>query len=692
MSSRLAVGRVGLLLFALALVPRVLFWWEWNRAGLLNLPVVDALTFHLEARGLLDGTWPGNEPFWQAPLYSFFLGAVYAAFGDDGATVRLVHALLGALTAVLTWILARRWLPPAWALGAFAVVGLHGPLLYFEGQLLRETLANVLLVAWATLLLGILHSPRVWMWGSCGWVLGLTALCRENALVLLPLLVWGAMAAGGGSTDRRRGGRWLPLAAALGGLALAIGPVTVHNWRQEPDLVPISSSGGINFFLGNNAESSETLAIRPGSRWQALLDEPRRAGAETAADRSRYFYGKALRWIASDPPGFVANTLRKAAVLLSAHEQGRNQDIYPSRSGSWVLRVTMWKAGPIGFPFGLLLPFAALGACALLRGGPLRSAVSAPEGRASKGEGSTLLLLVGLYVLGVLLYLPAARYRIPLVPFLAVLAMIGARAWLGACWPRPRARLRGRDRSCLAAVGVFLSAALAANGGWIETREDPADQAFLQGSALAEFGQVEDALVELDRAVRLEPGHADAWTALAALKGRTGRGEESVRAALTAITIDSTLVMPWVNLGTTLLAAGDFRSAEPSLRRALALDPDMPEARLSLAELLVRTERREEARAILAEGAERRGDSGPLWLALGDLDARAGRWVEAAAALSRAVERMPRNADAWNNLGLVLVQLGRHDEATRAFDRAMELDPGHVRARENRTRLGGTEP
>jgi len=707
-----------LLLFALALIPRLLFWIEWNHAGLLALPVVDAHTFDQEARGLLDGSWPGAEPFWQAPLYSVFLGGIYRLAGASWPAARLANALLGAGTCLLAGILARRWLSSRWALGVFGICALYGPLIYFEGQLLRETLATFLLLLSLLALFRARETGRAVAWGFAGLLLGIASICRENALVLLPLvLAWGLLARrrpGTAPTPTRWPGRARNPAVFLLGAVVAIAPITIHNMTRGAAFVPISTSGGINFYLGNNANSEQTIAIRPGRFWEQLVEKPRReAGAVTPTARSAFFFRESLRWIGAHPLAFGRNLIRKTAGLASAHEIKRNQDIYEARRGSVVLRLFLWRMGPFGFPFGLLGPLALLGVFFALRARP------GPDdgtGASSASRSSSLRFLVvvaGTYALGIVLFFPSARYRLPLIPLLAVFAVF-ALASLAQLLAHHRNRT---SRALLAPAVVLLVGFVLVDGGWVRARDDPADQAFLRGNALAQMGRVSEAIPELQRATHINPRHGEAFTTLAALYGGSGRREEALAAARAAIAVDSTDAQAWVNIGTVLLDSGDPKGAEPIVRRALAQDPDLPsgwlnlgcvqvalgdassaeasfrraltldpnqtDAYRNLSQQLLKRGRVDEARSVLHQGTERLPQQGALWLALGTLEGRAGRWDGAVRALRNAVRCLPGDADAWNNLGVVLAQSGRIGPATDAFRRALRIDPSHPRAAEN---------
>jgi Flp pilus assembly protein TadD len=744
LAGRLFSGpRLPIALILLALIPRLLFWAEWNHAGLLALPVVDAHTFDQEARGLLRGTWPGAEPFWQAPLYSLFLGGVYRLAGIHWEAARFANALLGAGSCLLLWLLARRFLARRAAAAAFAICALYGPLLYYEGQLLRETLATFLLLLWVVAHLHLSereHGKLRWL--LSGLLLGVAGICRENALILAPAaLVWAwkdgaspgaSPGAGSGSEAVRSGDPWRRLAVPalfLAGMCLAVAPATAFNRSREPGFIPISSSGGINFYLGNNGESRRTLEIRPGRFWVELVDLPRReGGARTAAERSSFFYHRAARWIVSHPIGFVANTLYKTAGLFTAHEIKRNQGIYEARQGSRVLALLLWKAGPFGFPFGLLGPFSLLGLFLVFRdtrvarGSRARgrhTGSRAGESTGSRAAESTnpaarrLAVLAVAYMIGIILFFPNARYRAPLIPFLAIFGALAASRLLRAV----RSGLRRDPLPILVLAAGFVLV----DGGWIRAREDPADQAFLRATALAEEGRNDEAIAQLQTATRVNPRHGEAWTTLAALYGMSGHGEESMRAARTALAIDSTDAQAWVDLSNDLVASGDLATAEKDLRRALslrddlpdawlnlgslqarngdesgaetsfrralAIDPDFAKARSGLAQQLARTRRLPEARACLVEGLRRNPADADLWFSLGNIEGRDARWEEAASAFRKCIDLAPENADTWNNYALVLVQLGRTSEARAALEQALRLKPGHAQAEANLRRL-----
>jgi tetratricopeptide (TPR) repeat protein len=352
----------------------------------------------------------------------------------------------------------------------------------------------------------------------------------------------------------------------------------LYNLDKDSAFIPISSGGGINFYLGNNDDSRETIDIRPGRFWSELTERPAlEGGAATAGEQSAFFYHEALAWISAHPGRFIQNTVYKTAGFFAAHEIRRNQDIYEARRGSKLLRVLLWNAGPFGFPFGLLAPPALLGLWLALRG----------RLNPRKKHGLRFCAAAAvLFSLAVILFFPSARYRIILIPLFAMLAVGGSAAMLRA-GPHPRAWAES--------AAVLLAALLLVNGGWVQSRPDPADQAFLRASALAEAGRPEEALTELRSATVDDPQFGEAWTMMSAIYGRMGRRREAMGAAYAAVAIDSTDAQAWINLGAALTGAGDPAGAEKYLRRAIRLRPHDADAWNNLGMNLIQQNRREEA-------------------------------------------------------------------------------------------------
>jgi hypothetical protein len=334
-------------------------------------------------------------------------------------------------------------------------------------------------------------------------------------------------------------------------------PVTLRNWTKGGELVLISSNTGINLYLGNNPRYDATVAMRPGRDWQALVRSPRLHGVSGAGPASRFFVERVTAYARQDPVGFLALQARKLRLLLGGTEIPRNQEIYPARAWSPVLRVLLWKVPGLAFPFGLLLPVAVVGLGVAWRRAPILAAS---------------VVLLGLAVAA---FFVTGRYRAPLIPMLALFAAAGVR------WVAVEASPRARAVAGVVAAAVYLLANLGqgpmplrmnadAEEGlahWLERENRPAE-------ALALYEQI----------AREAPSSFDAWYGVAQLATVLGQRAKADAALSTIRGLELEFPDTALLLARAALAAGCGAEADRFARRALALDGGSDLARTLLQE------------------------------------------------------------------------------------------------------------
>jgi Flp pilus assembly protein TadD len=520
---------------------------------------------------------------------------------------------------------------------------------------------------------------RAWQTGrpprfiAAGFGLGLFALNRPNVLayaVLLPLaaLVFGRGAGRSGApplttplTLRLRAVRALALAL---GLFLAVAPVTIRNARASGEFVLISSHGGLNFYIGNNAAADGTYRAVPGIT-PSIEGQARDAQrvAEAAVDRrlgpvevSDYFSGKAWEWIRNSPGAALALFARKLRYLFSAAWLTLNYSYpYYSHDEATALRfliVGPWLLIPLGL-VGLFVP-----------------------GFAQRCGYSAWLLFIPVYALSVATFFVSDRYRLPLlVPF--AVASGAAIDWLWRLAGSRRRRTPAFVAASVIALAVFVNWPL----GLDEGVEAERTQMMLY---LIDHDQDRAAMALLQRA---EPESRDRARLLATVSAAYLDHHDYARAcpllerAAAAAPDRADLSL---SLGQALLGAGRPGDAVPRLRAALdaGYRPDL--AALDLARAEAALGHRDEALRALAAipdpvrlGAASQFAAGQLALDLGD-----PRFAEPF--LRRAAgHAAPGHGTPYESLGLALMTLGRRAEAVTAFETACRLDPASPTARLN---------
>ncbi len=531
-------ARAAFLIGALAGCVRVLHLLDYARLPLFARPTVDAALYLEQAQRIAaTGTLP--EVFFKPPLYPYLLGAWLRCVGLEFFWLRLPFALLGALTAVLTWWLGRRLFDARVAFLAGCMQALQPTAVFFEGELLEVGLATCIQLGALLAVLQAGCAPRPRHRFAAGLALGLGCVAKPSfsAWALLALLWLG-----------RRGA---PLAAT--GLLLALAPVTLHNARHG-DFVPVASNFGLNFYLGNNPWANGRMAPAP-----ELPAEPARArrtatslavaaaGHELRPSQvSRYWFDRGLAEAAAAPLHTLVLLGRKLFYVCNGAAIADNEDLSGLPRYLWVYRLL--PAGP-----WLLAPLGLLGLLLSRRTRELLLAQS----------------FVGVQVLVLLPFFVVERFRLPWVPVLAVFA-----AWwllrLHSFWGERRFW-----KTAATGVGVLGLCNLPLFG----VREPAAlDLDYKIGYAYLQEGNLDAALAAYRQAVERRPESALARNALGTLLAERGEDlDEAAALVQSAMALDASHTAHFAeSLALVELRRGRPQAALDACARGLAAAPDPP--------------------------------------------------------------------------------------------------------------------
>lgn len=653
-----------------ALTVRLLAVWDLALQPDGLVPLLDERAYVAVARSLAEEGRLDPGLFFQPFLYPFLLGLLFLASGPSVLLPRVIHAVLGACTAALTCRLGARALGPREGLVAGLAVALWGPLVMAETQLLATGLDVFFSVALAAVALALAARASPWRWLGAGAVAALAVQARPTHLpVAVALAAWVAWKRGrvGGDGARKA---LAGVACGVLGFAAVSAPVAVASRHVTGEAHLLPSSGGLNLFIGNYL-GGELVAVRPGFAWERLVDEPYRFGARGPWDADRYFRSRLAAEARERPGAVLLGLLSKLRQLACTRELPRNDSLAVLASASAVGRVLVGAVGPVGLPFALLLGLGAVGV--VVRGRELPGA---------------LPLQVAALGLAVALVFVSGRYRLALVPVLAVMAAGGV-VWLGETvqarrWRALLAALLGAVLLVVAASpaapypqerGNWRAELLLQRGAWLleegrpgeavvrfETalRDDPdnPDGRRLLADALAALGRFDRVLETLEQAVRRQPEDHLAWARLAQARAAAGREGEAAEAGRRALTENPASCEALCLVGRMLVDTGQLAEARGVLERGLDLYPEVPCLQASLALVLVR-----------AGGT--RGDA-----------ARALELAERAAALTRG-----RDALALGALATVQAGAGRTEKALATLELALRLPAGALSAAHRRELL-----
>jgi 4-amino-4-deoxy-L-arabinose transferase-like glycosyltransferase len=222
------------------------------------------LARHLESHGEYA---QGHLRAYMPPGYPAFLSGLLK-LGGDSRSIQVVQNLLYVVAVLMLGALASR--RRGWLTGALAAtLALASPIwLLLPQRALSETLfvALVALGIFMALSGGTPPAFGLALLGGVGF--GLAALVREMGLLLGGIL---AVVVGAWAWREGRRARAAALAATvLLGTVIPVLPWTARNYSVLGQIVPISTNGPINLYIGNNPEATGVYIWRLPPEGQAV--------------------------------------------------------------------------------------------------------------------------------------------------------------------------------------------------------------------------------------------------------------------------------------------------------------------------------------------------------------------------------------------------------------------------------------
>lgn len=368
-----------LLAFALRLGSAIILWDDTPRG--------DAADYDNIARNIAGGrgfvSTRMNLYSYRPPLYPIFLALLYFSGSPHYLIVLLAQSLLSALTCGLVYLIAESIYRRTSALIAAALTALYPGLIYYSTQLLSETLFIFLLYCAAAFFYR--YRPRRGKWIILGVILGLASLCRPMALPLTILLLpFFALNLPHGVR------RWL---AVFFCALLVIIPWTGRNYQIHHYPVLLTTYGGANLWLGNYPGARGYIGTPEGIQHllrRTDLSEP---------EIDNICYRKAFSYISQYPGQFLELTGKRFLLFWNPVPE---KQVGPDRLQR---RYTLYRFAVAG-SFSILMLLAVIGAALT------------PQ---LWEKTWFLLFLIFSFPAILMFYYISLRYRLPIIPALAVL-------------------------------------------------------------------------------------------------------------------------------------------------------------------------------------------------------------------------------------------------------------------------------
>jgi tetratricopeptide (TPR) repeat protein len=233
------------------------------------------------------------------------------------------------------------------------------------------------------------------------------------------------------------------------------------------------------------------------------------------------------------------------------------------------------------------------------------------------------------------------------------------------------------------------------------------------GGILAARNDVDEAIVEYNQAVQLNPRSAAALTELARLKLRQRQIDEAEKLARQALRADAGSVAARLALVQALLAGGNIANAEQEIKpfdrvtdvpeivmqrgfialarndsakaaaqfeQALKLAPDSVEALSGLVAVKLAIKKPAEAEAAIDARLAKHPDDPQLLVLAARAYTALGKKPRAEEALRHTIEKDPANLEAYSMLGTLYAQSGQIDQALAQYESMAKAQPKSVTA------------
>ena len=585
----------------------------------------------------------------------YFLAGILAVTHSFTA-VRLVQILLGTAAIGFIFSMARAWFGARAAWIAAVLATLTGVFTFYEVLILQSSVDTFFTAAALYALTrglapaagGDAGRPgQAWLL-TAGLVWGIETLNRPNVLVAAAGVAVALLIA----TRRLR-----PAAALVAGLALGMAPVAIRNIVVAHEWTPVSSHGGLNFYIGNNEHADgfyhQVPGVRPTIEGQSI--DTQRVAARalghpvSEGEASAYFFRLALTWAGAHPIDAAVLFVKKVGYAFHAQHIALPQS-YPFYRGDTALRfypVDAWLLAPLGLA-GLVF-------------------AGAPRQRDRRSSYLVWVSFVPAYAAAVALFFVAERYRLPLMVPLTV----GAGGLIDVVWGAIAAG-RTRTLAAPAAVAAVLLILVNLPLGLNDSR-------WQEGLRLAQrlviLGRYDEAAAWATKLQKEEPSPGAADYGVGAQLLLQGDDDRALPYLLRAHQAAPDEPRVDYALGQALLKIGRPAEAVPHLRHGFDAGVEIPGGGYDLAVALQASGDLPGAAAALGRIHLPEEAGVDTWLRAGRLAMEARAPLVAEPYFRRAVQLAPGLPAARQQYGLALLVLGRFEDAARELGEAVRLDP-----------------
>ncbi len=505
--------------------------------------ISDSAIYDSTAGALIRGKFK-VQPFYLAPGYSLFLGAIYFIFGHSYLTVYIIQNILGLLNILLIWYLSMRIFSVKTGLVGAFLASLYAPFIFFENKLLATSAGIFLSLLMLALMLEAKNRKPLWFFVA-GTICGIAVLFRPNFLIFVPLaLFWIATTL---KVHKLKGASFF-----ITGVIIFIIPVTLFNWYAGGEIILISSNSGKTFYQGNHRGApgvfDQPLELSGVYIKNEGMDEKYIAERETGrkmnrGEVNRFWFKKGLSFILNHSFEAFKTELKKTIRFFDSYEHSLNYNMYIESNT------------PLSFAF---LPFSFIFAFCI----PAFFSEKVTE------DGFRLLVFFAFSIfITTLIFYVSSRYRAPSVPVFMILSAWGILYYLKQAFDEKYLRLCGITLLVLALIVFSSITDERLKKGYLARGLANLANAHYAG------GNIQKARQLLSKALKLNPQDINSLNMLAVINEKKGNLDRALKLYKRSLNIVPKQPEVHNNLASLFIDAGNLKKALKHGKKAINLNP-----------------------------------------------------------------------------------------------------------------------
>lgn len=672
------------MIFLIAFSVRLLYFFEIRNVPPLSpdSSVYQNLSMKIAyGNSLLKG-----ESLPSSPVYIYFLAFLKKISAAPLAPALLIQFLAGSAACSILFLCALNWFSPPVAYLSSLLAALYPMNLFYEGQILPESLVFFL----SCLFLFALSKGQKEGKQSSFFTIFITGMSCSTLyfMTVYSLLLFPFVLVSFVPVFKNNFQRLMKNTSAFAcGFFLLYATLSFFSSVQKEPFLPGITTSGIHFYIGNNADASGYFYDFTQTRQspETLFVKKARDVAEeeskkklSSGEVSFFWLKKSLSSLRENLKMYPRLVLAKVLLAINNFEAPDNSDFYFAKTTADILKLSFLS-------FGILFPFAAMGAWTFF---------------AQKKE-YPLFFACAASLLSPVLFYVSSRSRILLFPYLFLFSASFV-VWLYN-------QLKQKEILLFIQIVIISSSLYVVSYFKLPIRMSSSKNLVNLSAEHIKRGELNEALLDLQTAIEFEPTSAPAYYNLGVALARKGELDKAILVLKKAIFYDKEYTEAYYSLcraygakkqlndalkfckkaneqhemGKTYVELGvlygELRRLEESiwaLQKAVQMDPSSTAGHFNLSLAYARKRMLDPAIYEVNKALEIE-EFAEAYFLLGTLYQNTGNSAQAVSALEKAVKLKSDYADAYAVLGTIALAQKDTLRAKSYFKKALEIDPRH---------------